>query len=90
MHHGNKSEIQNLAAPPIALTSRPNTSTAVLDCPVVVQMLRPKIAVTSVDYFTKIFSLYNFCFMENNQRVDLIWDVYFKDINSTTDGYWYS
>ena len=90
MHHGNKREILNLTAPPIVVTSGPNTSTAVLDDPVVVQMLRPKIAVTSVDYFTKICSPYILRFMENNQRVDLIWDVYYKEINSTTEGYWNS
>ena len=90
MHHGNKGEILNLTAPPIAVSSRPNTATAVLDGPVVVQMLRPKIAVTSVDYFTKIFSSYILRFMENNQRVDLIWDVYSIDINSTTEWYWNS
>ena len=90
MHHGNKSDILNLTAPPMAVTSRPNTYTAVLNGPVVVQMLRPTIVVTSVDYFTKIFSPYIFRFMENNRRVDLIWDVYSKDINSTTEGYWNS
>ena len=58
MHYGNKSEILNLTAPPTAVTSRPNASTAVLDGPVVVQMSRPTIAVTFVDYFTKIFSPY--------------------------------
>ena len=42
----------------IAVTRRPNTSTVVLDDSVVVQMLWPKIAVTFVDYFSKICSPY--------------------------------
>lgn len=78
MHHGTKSEILQCIVPDAAGNGRPHTSAAVLDGPVLIQMLRPGNALTIGDYCTDIFFPYVCKWLENNQRVDIIWDVYSK------------
>ena len=78
MHHGNKSEILYCIIPSELDNRKPETTAAVLDGAVIVQMLRPGNAVTVGDYFTDVFMPYIMSWFESNNRVDVVWDVYSK------------
>lgn len=73
MHHGNKSEILDCIVPANLVNRRPETTAAVL-----VQMLRPRNAVTIGDYFKDVFLPYILSWFEMNSRVDIVWEVYSK------------
>jgi hypothetical protein len=78
MHHGTKSEILDCIAPGPPVVDRPQTSCAVMDGPVVVQMLRPGNATTIGHYSASVFLPYIAQWFEYNQRIDVVWDVYSK------------
>ena len=78
MHHGTKSEILESIASDVAVDVRPNTSCAILDGPVLVQMLRPGSATTIDHYCTSVIFPYLLRWLETNQRVDVVWDIYSK------------
>ena len=60
------------------VTVRPVTTAAVLDGAVLIQMLCPRNAVTFGDYFVKEFVPYILSWLEQNERVDIVWDIYSK------------
>lgn len=76
MHHGTKSEILDCIVPKTLDNQRPATTAAVLDGPLLVQMLRPGGAVTIGQYFTEVFAPYILSWFKTNERVDIVWDVY--------------
>lgn len=78
MHHGNKSEILDCIVPTDLDNHRPVTTAAVLDGAVLVQMLRPGNSVNIGDYFTDVFMPYILSWLQTNNRVDVVWDVYSK------------
>eukprot|EP00745_Piridium_sociabile_P029611 TRINITY_DN48831_c1_g1_i5.p1 TRINITY_DN48831_c1_g1~~TRINITY_DN48831_c1_g1_i5.p1 ORF type:complete len:333 (-),score=65.80 TRINITY_DN48831_c1_g1_i5:455-1453(-) len=78
MHHGNKSEILDCIVPTDLDNRRPVTTAGVLDGAVLIQMLRPRSAVTIGDYFTEEFVPYILSWFEGNDRIDIVWDVYSK------------
>ena len=78
MYHGTKSEIIDCIAPMNSIDCAPNTSCAVLDGPVLVQMLRPGNANTIQDYITDRIHPYILKWFDRNQRIDIVWDVYSK------------
>lgn len=79
MHHGTKSEILDcIIAVDLDTHTRPVTTAAVLDGAVVIQMLRPGTAVTIRDYFNDVFAPYVMSWLDTNNRVDIVWDVYSK------------
>ena len=51
---------------------------AVLDGAVLIQIVCPGSAVTIRDHFTDVFVPYVLSRFETNNRVDIVWDVYFK------------
>lgn len=51
----------------------------VLDGPVIVQMLQPKVVSTFEEYFDVIFAPYILRQLEHVQRLDIVWDVYKDD-----------
>lgn len=75
LHHGAKSEILDLVTE-ASTENQPQTSCAVLDGAVLVQMLRPRNVTTIEEYCSNVFIPYILKYFENNQRVDVIWDVY--------------
>ena len=78
MHHGTKSEILDCIVPKDLDNNRPVTTVAVLDGAVLVQMLRPRSAVTIGQYFREVFAPYILSWFETNDCVDIVWDVYSK------------
>ncbi|KAJ8368254.1 hypothetical protein SKAU_G00082820 [Synaphobranchus kaupii] len=78
MHHGTKSEILECIVPKDLDNHRPVTTAAVLDGAVLVQMLRPRSAVTIGQYFTDVFAPYILSWFKTNDRIDVVWDVYSK------------
>ena len=78
MHHGEKSEILDCIVPKDLEQDKPITTAAVLDGAVIVQMLRPRNSVTFEDYITNELWPYIRSWMENNDRVDIVWDIYSK------------
>lgn len=76
MFHGTKSEILQCLMPETVMDCIPVTSCAVLDGPVIVQMLRPGNCATIGDYCGNVFLPYVLKWFEHNQRVDIVWDVY--------------
>ena len=76
MHHGEKSEILDCVVPKNLENVRPVTTAAVLDGAVLIQMLRPRNAVTLGDYYMKELVPYILSWFEWNTRVDIVWDVY--------------
>lgn len=78
MYHGTKSEILECIMSDTAVDTRPHTSCAVLDGPVLVQMLRPGNATTIGHYCSTVLFPYVLKWFEHNQRVDVVWDVYSK------------
>ena len=57
-YHGDKSEVLDCFVPKDLDNLRPNTTAAVLDGAVLIQMLRPRNAVTLGDYYIKEFVPY--------------------------------
>ena len=51
----------------------------VLDGPVIVQMLQPKVVSSFEEYFEVIFAPYILRQLEHVQRLDIVWDVYKDD-----------
>ena len=78
MHHNTKSEILQCLGSNTAVETKPLTSCAVLDGPVLVQMLRPGNATTIGHYCSNVLFPYVLHWFEHNQRVDVVWDVYSK------------
>ena len=78
MHHGEKSEILDCIVPKDLEQDKPITTAAVLDGAVIVQMLRPRNSVTFGDCITNELWPYIRSWMENNDRVDIVWDIYSK------------
>ena len=78
MHSGLKSEILSCIVPENFDNLSPETTAAVLDGAVLVQMLRPINVVTIGDYFKEVFLPYILTWFERNNRVDIVWDVYTK------------
>ena len=79
LHHGNKSEILDYIVPADLDNLRPVTTFAVLDCAVLVQMLRPGSSVAIRGYFTDVFVPHILSWFERNNRVDVVCDVYSQD-----------
>ena len=69
MHHGTKNEILEYVVPRDVEYNRPVTT---------VQMLRPKNIVTIGQCFTDVFAPYVMSWLETNNRIDVVWDVYSK------------
>ena len=92
LHHGNKSEILDCIVPADLDNQRPATTDAVLDCAVLVQMLRPGSYVAIRGYFTDVFVPHILSWFERNNRVDVVLDVYSQDEfevrNSGTKRHW--
>ena len=76
MYHGDKSEILDCFVPKDLDNQRPNTTAAVLDGAVLIQMLRPRNAVTLGDYYMKEFVPYILSWFAWNDRLDIVWDIY--------------
>ena len=76
MHKGDKSEILQCIVPKDLESVRPETTAAVLDGAVLIQMLRPRNAVTLGEYYMEEFVPYILSWFEWNTRVDIVWDVY--------------
>ena len=80
MHHGDKSKILDCIVPEDLenVNVRPVTTATVLDGAVLKQMLCPRNAVTFGDYFGKEFIPYILSWLEQNERVDIVWNIYSK------------
>jgi hypothetical protein len=79
MYHGHKSEILDcLIASQSVDSAKPLTTAAILDGAVLVHMLRPTTCATIREYFDNVFAPHILGWLKNNQRVDVVWDVYSK------------
>ena len=85
MYHGTKREILDCIVPDSTDTGKPQTTAAVLDGPVVIQSLRPVNSITIEEYIEKVIYPYLCNFLEVNDRVDMVFDIYKKSsIKSAT------
>ena len=80
MYHGVKSEILECIAPNTHDQPAPQTTCVVNDGPVLVHMLRPKNVLTVLQYCVEIVFPYLLKSLERNQRADVVWDQYLRDI----------
>ena len=78
MHHGTNSEILDCFIPSNLDNKKPDTTAAVRDGAMLVQMLRPGSATTIREYFTDVFEPYIMSWFDGEDRVDIVWDVYSK------------
>ena len=85
MYHGTKREILDCIVPNSSETGKPQTTAAVLDGPVVIQSLRPVNSITIQEYIDNVIYPHLGNFLEVNDRVDVVFDVYKKSsIKSAT------
>ena len=78
LHHGNKSEILDCIVHADLDNQRPVTTDAVLYSAVLIKLLCPGSSMTIRDYATDVFEPYILSCFERNNKVDIVWDVYYK------------
>lgn len=79
IYHGSKCEILDCLSDGIVMESRADSTCAILDGAVVVQMLYPRNTVTFEEYCSNVFVPYVLKWLTTNDRVDIVWDVYRSD-----------
>ena len=83
-YHGTKHDILDCLVPD-STPGKPQTTAAVLGGAIIIQTLRPFYTIMIEEYIDKIVNPHLFTFLEVNDRVNLVFDIYKKsNIKSTT------
>ena len=78
MYHETKHEILDSITPDGKNVSRPQTTAAIIEGSVMVQLNRPKNSLNFLEYYDNIIIPYISTYLRNHNRVDVVYDIYKK------------